>query len=115
MKERHIKTFPEKYGTNDVREEADEFIRTNRNKMSGDEIFNKLPYLGYFRIDTENRDLSWWWHETEEDWIVAKVLYVDEDFVYYSYFDTHHYTLSYAVEKYFGFVLRGNVLEKVSD
>jgi hypothetical protein len=116
MKERHVKTFPEKYGYGDVREEAEEFLSTNWKRMDGDVLlFDKLPYLGYFRIDTQNRDLFWWWNETESDWINAKVVYVDDDVVHYYYFDTHHFRLAYGVEEHFGFVVRGNVLEKANE
>ena len=114
-KERHIKTFPEKFGSGDVRKEIEEFISVNYKKMDGDDLFEKLPYLGYFRIDTDNRGLWWWWGETEDDWINAKVGYVDDKVVHYYYFDSHHFRLSYSIEDHFGFALQGNILIKLGD
>ena len=109
-KQRHIKTFLEKYGNGDMYQEAIDASFDNR-KLDNEEQFNKLPYLGYLRIEVDGLYSSWW-HESNEDWTVAKILRVNEDTVDYVVWDSHHYTYWWATKKFEGFHVEGNVLRK---
>ena len=113
-KKRHIKTFPEKYSNDDVFDEAAVAASLEYGKLDSEEIFNKLPYIGYLRIDVLNCDTNSWWYDTNsEGQIRAKILVVDDKVVKYCHYDSHHHQISWMTKEHEGIAVEGNALIKL--
>lgn len=115
-KQRHIKTFAEKYGERSVKIECYDIMKKmlSRNRHDIEKVFSNLPYLGYLYIPVEDRYRRWW-HETEqEDFIRAKVVEVTQwGHVSYVYIDDHHWHLAThktTSNASFDYRVKGNVL-----
>ena len=116
MKERHIKTFAEKYGNNDVYQEAVDIYTANFKKLDDEELFAILPRAGYLRIEITYGFGDWWYDANDEEWSNAKVLRVNEDegTVEYAIIDSHNGGIGFMKRHYKGFAVKGNVLIKVN-
>jgi len=79
MKKRHIKTFAEKYGIRSVYSECWEIMsecRRIKTPYTDEELFAKIPYLGYLYVPVSQKN-GRFWYDTNLDRIRAKVIEVD--------------------------------------
>lgn len=116
-KERHTKTFQEKYGIRSVLVDLEEAMREHGNDR-GQEVFDSLPQMGIFYIDeVKYRDLI---YEKEDSDVIkeidgetvyltkAKVIAVTETFVTYIHYDDHHHSIIFCKEETEKWILKGN-------
>jgi len=114
-KDRYVKTIPEKYGNNDVYQEAINSYTRNFKGLDDKEIFALLPYAGYLRIEITYEFADWWYDANDEEWSNAKVLRVNETegTIDFAIIDSHNGGVGFMKRHYDGFAVRGNVLIKL--
>ena len=76
------------------------------------DLFDKIPYIGYLRIQCTS-EFGSWWYDSNDDWIQAKVVRVNEETVELFHYDSHHHDVVRLTPKFKDFRVRGNVLEKI--
>jgi len=112
-KPRKIRTIPEKFAHHDVADEAIQVINQNR-KLSPEEVFDLLPYIGYIYIDVDG-EFDNWWYDSNDDTIRGKVVRVNEKTVEYYHYDSHHNAIVKMSPKFEGFEVFGNNLQRTVD
>lgn len=115
-KNRHIKTFQEKYkNMGNVIDESYEFFKLHRQRkfrLDDLEIFENIPYIGIFYVKP-NTVFQEFWQDTEDDLIKTKIVCVDDEYVYYWQYDSHHKDIYYSKSKTKGYAIEGNILVKL--
>lgn len=117
MKNRKIKTFPEKYGIqhsvlSEVKKLESEVKPWERDSK---EFFEKLPYIGiaYLPWEYEYRD---WRYDGEsgdlfvknKQFLKLKILEVSEKDVTFVHYDNHHHGIAHLKRCHEDFLLKGN-------
>lgn len=113
-KVRHIKTFPEKFGHTDVKEEAKAFIDGNYKRMKPQDIFNACPYVGIVYVPM-NGKYELWYDMEEPDlekygniYVKLKILEIKGDYVWFIHYDSHHKELVLLERKHTPYLIYGN-------
>ena len=108
---RTVKTIPEQYdiGNDVIFNEAIRLIVNNK-KLSDDELFRKLPFIGYLYIPATYEFKSWW-YDTNADIVKAKVVMVDSDTVTYYHIDDHNSGIALMRSLYANFRVKSNTLQ----
>ena len=117
-RQRHIKTFVQKYGIGDKVDECHKVFKAMKDEPNPDRVFNHLPYLGYIYIDVKNPEFRDWWGYTEDtDLIRAKIIKVDRwDYITIAHIDNHHQVVRlHEIRRADTFRVKGNVLIKETD
>lgn len=111
MKQRHIKTFQEKFGIRSVLSEYNATFKEHRKLEYKDDVslFSKLPYLGYLYVDAVY-DTREFWYDTNLDRIRTKVIEVNEHNVILSMIDDHNGGIALITAKTNHARIKGNVL-----
>ena len=127
MKQRHIKTFEEKYGVRSVYSECMDVIHANRKNVNPEEVFEKLPYLGYLYVPVARRYRDWWYdtnkfignEEFKDSHIKSKVVEVSHrGHIKIAQIDDHHSNLMVLDNprlESISYRVKGNVLIHLDD
>jgi hypothetical protein len=110
-KDRHIKTFEEKYGLRSIVDEYWATFKEHRKLeyVNDKKLFSMLPYLGYLYVDV-NYDLTDFWYDSDLDRIRAKVIKVSHDEVLLSMIDDHNGGIATILAPIKHHKIKGNVL-----
>lgn len=113
MKERHKKSFLEKYGNVNQSYPVKQFLDNVKRTTPDIELFEKIPYIGYLRIEIKS-EFADWWYDSDDDWVQAKVINIDENMVEIIHYDSHHHQMVRRIVDSTGFYVEGNVLREGS-
>jgi hypothetical protein len=120
-KQRHIKTFEEKYGNMASKlKEANDYYDAHYKDVDMDfeDIFNGMPYIGicYTPVTSEFND---WWHDCDDATIEhlnlnkIKILQLDDyGYCHYVTYDSHHRRCVFRYTRHNDYLLEGNVIIK---
>ncbi len=111
MKERHKKTFLEKYGNDNQSYPVKRFLDNVKQTTPDIELFEQIPYIGYLRIEIKS-DFADWWYDSNDDWVQAKVINIDKNMVEIIHYDSHHHCMARRIVDSTGFYVEGNVLRQ---
>lgn len=109
MKNKLIRTIPEKYGHHDVYYEAINMINVNK-KLDPEKLFDLVPYVDILYIPFTH-EFDEWWHDSNEDTLIkSKILRVNDTTVDLIHYDSHNNILVFRRPEFNGFMVEGNKL-----
>lgn len=115
MKQRHIKTIPEKFGYRSVLKEFNDIY--DNAKSFYKELYNALPYIGILYVPFEFHDL---WYDMDEgdlitdygEYIRLKIVEVNDKNMIICHYDSHHKSTVRLTRKYDEYLVEGNICIK---